>query len=88
MLLKDKFIKIYLWFPQSTTSLRAVKKPRLVSFWDGFSEAFSAVIHAVIMVFKTEENNLEDVPDGDINDTTLIPISTNLNNKSSLPKLV
>lgn len=57
-----------LWFPCSTSSTRAVKKPGLVGFWDGSSQAFSAVIYVVTMVFKTKENSLEVLPDGDIND--------------------
>ncbi len=62
-----------LWFPRSTTSPRAVKKPRLVGFWDGSSQAFSAVIYAVTMVSKIEEIKLDVLPDGDINDKDFNP---------------
>ena len=60
-----------LWFPRSTTSPRAIKKPRLVGFWDGSSQAFSAVIYAVTMVSKTEESNLETLPIDDFNDNNI-----------------
>ena len=62
-----------LWFPCSTLCTQAVKKPRLVGFWDGSSQAFSAVIYVVTMVSKTEENNLEVLPDEDINDDDFDP---------------
>ena len=43
------------------------KKPRLVGFWDGSSQAFSAVIYSVKMVLKTKEHEEEHHPDGDFN---------------------
>merc|ERR1712240_260651 len=36
-------------FPRSTSSSRAVKKPRLVRFWDGSSITFSAAVYVVFM---------------------------------------
>ena len=62
-----------LWFPRSTTSPCAVKKPRLVGFWDGSSQAFSAIIYAVTMVSKIEEIKLDVLPDGDIHDKDFNP---------------
>ena len=62
-----------LWFPCSTTSSHAVKKPRLVGFWDGSSQAFSAIIYAVTMVSKTQEINLYVLSDGDIHDKDFNP---------------
>merc|ERR1712240_452182 len=38
-----------LYFPRSKSSSRAIKKPRLVGFWDGSSQAFSAAVYVVFM---------------------------------------
>ena len=73
MAVKEGISQDSLWFPCSTLCTRAVKKPRLVGFWDGSSQAFSAVIYAVTMVSKFEENDLEVLPDGDINDKDFNP---------------
>ena len=73
MVVKEGITADSLWFPRSTSCTRAVKKPRLVGFWDGLSQAFSAVIYAVTMVSKIEENDLEVLPDGDINDEDFDP---------------
>ena len=54
---KEGILQDSLWFPHATLCTRTVKKPRLVGFWDGSSQAFSAVIYAVTMVSKTKENN-------------------------------
>ena len=62
-----------LWFPRSTTSSKAVKKPRLVGFWDGSSQAFSAVIYSVTMVSKTKDNDQDTLPDGDLDDRDFDP---------------
>ena len=62
-----------LWFPHATLCTRAVKKPRLVGFWDGSSQAFSAVIYAVTMVSKTKENDQDVLPDGDMDDKDFDP---------------
>ena len=62
-----------LWFPCSNRSLRAVKKPRLLGFWDGSSQAFSATIYAVTMVSKFKETNLDVLPDRDIHDKDIDP---------------
>ena len=73
MAVKEGISQDSLWFSRSTTSPRAVKKPRLVGFWDGSSQAFSAVIYAVTMISKTEEINLDVLPDGDIHDKDFDP---------------
>ena len=44
-----------------------------MGFWDGSSQAFSAVIYAVTMVSKTKENNLDVLPDGDMDDNDFDP---------------
>ena len=61
--LKEGINQDSLSFPRSTTSIRAVKKPRLFGFWDGSSQAFSAVIYSVTMVFKTKEYEEDHLPD-------------------------
>ena len=66
--LKEGINQDSLWFPHSTTSTRAVKKPRLVGFWDGSSQAFSAVIYSVTMVSKTKEYEEDHLPDRDLED--------------------
>merc|ERR1712243_476327 len=33
-----------LYFPRSTVNRKAVKKPKLVGFWDGSSQAFSGAV--------------------------------------------
>merc|ERR1712002_849575 len=73
MAVKEGISQDSLWFPRSTASPRAVKKPRLVGFWDGSFQAFSAVIYAVTMVSKTEDPNLDVLPDGDIEDKDFDP---------------
>ena len=40
---KEGILQDSLWFPHATLCTCAVKKPRLVGFWDGSSQAFSAV---------------------------------------------
>ena len=50
----------------ATSCTHAVKKPRLVGFWYGSSQAFSAVIYTVTMNSKTEENDQDILPDGDV----------------------
>ena len=54
MAVKEGISQDSLWFPCSTLCTQAIKKPRLVGFWDGSSQAFSAVIYIVTMVSKTE----------------------------------
>ena len=73
MAVKEGISQDSLWFPCSTRSPHAVKKPRLVGFWDGSSQAFSAIIYAVTMVSKFEEINLDVLPDGDIHDKDFDP---------------
>ena len=47
-------------------SSKTVKMPRLVGFWDGYSQAFSAVIYSVTMVSKTKDNDQDTLPDDDL----------------------
>ena len=54
--IKEGISQDSLWFPHSTLSTLAVKKSRLVSLWDGSSQAFSVIIYSVTMVSKTKEN--------------------------------
>ena len=70
---KEGILQDSLWFPRATLCTRAVKKPRLVGFWDGSSQAFSAVIYAVTMVSKTEENDQDVLPNGDVDDKDFDP---------------
>ena len=60
-------------FPCSTSSIKVIKKPRLVKFWDRSSQAFTVAIYSVTMVSKFEENDQEHLPDGDINDEDFNP---------------
>merc|ERR1712240_260526 len=62
-----------LWFPRSTLCTQAVKKPRLVGFWDGSSQAFSTVIYAFTIVSKTGKNNQDVLPNGDVDDKDFDP---------------
>ena len=71
--IKEGIAQDSLSFPRATTSTKAVKKPRLVGFWDGSSQAFSAAVYAVTMVSKSEENDQEDLPDGDHEDKDYDP---------------
>ena len=71
--IKEGITQDSLWFPCSTTSSKAVKMPRLVSFWDGSSQAFSAVIYSVTMVSKTKDNDQDTLPDGDLDDKYFDP---------------
>ena len=66
--IKEGIAQDSLWFLCSTLSPKAVKKPRLVGFWDGSSQAFSAVIYSVTMVSKTKDNDQDMLPDGDLED--------------------
>ena len=40
----------------------------MVGFWDGSSQAFSAVVYSVTMVSKTKENEQDVLPEGDFED--------------------
>merc|ERR1712082_235805 len=55
------------------SSSRAVKKPKLVRFLDGSSQAFSAAVNVVSMVSKHKENNEERLPEGDLEDKDYNP---------------
>ena len=61
------------WFPRAISCTRVAKKPRLVGFWDGSSQVFSAVTYAVTMVSKTKENNQDILPDEDVDDKDFDP---------------
>ena len=74
--LKEAITQDSLYFPRSTSSPRAVKKPRLVGFWDGSSQAFSAAVYAVSMISKYQENGEENLPDGDLEDKDYDPEKT------------
>ena len=45
----------------------------MVGFWDGSSQAFSAVIHSITMVSKTKENEQDILPEGDLEDKDFDP---------------
>ena len=71
--LKEAITQDNLYFPRSTLRSRAVKKPRLVGFWDGSSQAFSAAVYVVFMVSKHKENKEESLPEGDLEDKDYNP---------------
>ena len=71
--LKEAITQDSLYFPRSTSSSRAVKKPRLVRFWDGSSQAFSAAVYVVSMISKHHENGEENLPEGDLEDKDYDP---------------
>ena len=87
MAVKEGISQDSLWSYRSTTSPRAVKKPRLVGFWDGSSQAFSAVIYAVTMVSKLRRSTLMFFLMETSTIKTLILTSMNLCHTSLLPKL-
>ncbi len=60
--LKEAITQDSLYFPRSTSSSGAVKKPKLVGFWDGSSQAFSAAVYVISIVSKHKENNQESLP--------------------------
>merc|ERR1712115_149285 len=66
--LKEAITPDNLYFPRSTSSSRAVKKPKLVGFWDGSSQAFSAAVYVVSMISKHHKNGKENLPEGDLKD--------------------
>ena len=71
--LKEAISQESLYFPRSTTSSRAVKRPRLVRFWDGSSQAFSAAVYTVKMISKHQETEEENLPEGDLEDKDYNP---------------
>ena len=71
--LKEAITQDSLYFPRSTSSSRAVKKPKLVGFWDGSSQAFSAAVYVVSMISKHKENEEESLPEGDLEDKDYDP---------------
>ena len=54
-----------LWFVHSCSAQKAVKRPRLVGFWDGSTQAFAGALYVVTMISKLHVNNEENLPDGD-----------------------
>ena len=42
--IKEGILVDSLYFPRSTVCRKAVKKPKLVGFWDGSSQAFSGAV--------------------------------------------
>ena len=66
---REGILKDSLWFPWATVSSRAVKKPRLVGFWDGSSQAFSAAVYVVSMISKSEDHEEEVLHDGELDDS-------------------
>ena len=71
--LKEAITQDNLYFPRSMSSSRAVKKPKLVGFWDGTSQAFSAAVYVVSMISKHKENEEESLPEGDLEDKDYNP---------------
>merc|ERR1712240_165303 len=71
--LKEGITQDSLYFPRGTSSSTAVKKPRLVGFWDGSSQAFSAAVYVIFMVSKHKDNNEESLPEGDLEDKDYNP---------------
>ena len=66
--IKEGILVDSLYFPCSTVSSKAVKKPRLVGFWDGSSQAFSGAIYVVSMISKAEDHLEDELQDGDLED--------------------
>merc|ERR1712243_452707 len=84
--IKEGITQDSLYFPRSTSSTRAVKKPRLVGFWDRSSQAFSAAVYVVFMVSKHKENKEESFPEGDLEDKDYNPEEYERNGQSSLSR--
>ena len=62
-----------LQFLRSCHPKNAVKLPWLVAFFDGSSQAFTAVLYAVWMVNKDGSRGLDELPTGDIKDEDFNP---------------
>merc|ERR1712240_349976 len=84
--LKEGITQDSLYFLRSMSSRRAVKKPRLVGFWDGSSQAFSAAVYVISMVSRHKENNKESLPEGDLEDKDYNPEEHERNGHSSLSR--
>ena len=67
-LIKEGIMMNSLFFPRSTVSRRAIKKPRMLGFWDGSSQAFAGAVYVVSMVAKDEDYYEEDLQDRDLLD--------------------
>ena len=50
-----------------------VKIARLVRFWDRSSQAFSAAIYVVTMIYKHQETEEKKLPEGDLEDRDYNP---------------
>ena len=66
--IKEGILVDSLYFPRSTVNRKAIKKPKLVGFWDGSSQAFSGAVYVVSMVSKEEDYHEEELQDGDLLD--------------------
>ena len=75
-----------LYFPRSTVNQKTVKKPKLVGFWDGSSQAFSGAVYVVSMVSKEEDFHAEELRDGDLLDHDFTKKNTSLKSDYLLPK--
>ena len=62
-----------LQFVRSCSPPNAVKKPRIVDFWDGSLSAFAGVLYVVTMVTKNIKVEFDALPDGDAEDRYLNP---------------
>ena len=61
------------YFKRSTHPGHAVKLPKIVSFFDGSEQAFSAATYIVWLTFKDEERRVMSLGVGDINDEDFDP---------------
>ena len=62
-----------LQFVRSCSPPNAVKKPRIIGFWDGSLSAFAGVLYVVTMVAKDVTVEFDDPPDGDPEDRDFNP---------------
>ena len=76
-----------LWFVCSCSAQKAVKRPRLVGFWDGSTQALAGALYVVTMLSKFHFNNEENLPDGDEADWDFDPQNMSLSLIFSLQKL-
>ena len=67
-LIKEGIMMNTLYFPRSTVSRKAIKKPRMVGFWDSSSQAFAGAVYVVSMVAKDKDYYEENLQDGDLLD--------------------
>ena len=65
-----------LQFIRGCRPANAVKQPRIVSFFDGSSLAFAAVLYIVWMVYKDGSRGKDTLPIGDSEDQDFLPPCT------------